>query len=139
MTRAPWFSRRLVGRLVHARDREHFINDLDDAFAARAERDGIVSARRWYRRQVLSSLPPLVGHRMRLAGEDLANSPNLDLRMDAIFLDARQAFRSFRHARGFTVVAVLSLALGIAACTTIFSALEVLVLRALQFPQVERL
>ena len=59
--------------------------------------------------------------------------------MDSLILDTRQAFRSFRHARGFSIVAVLSLSLGIAACTTIFSALQPVVLRALPFPEIERL
>ena len=44
--------------------------------------------------------------------------------MDSLILDTRQAFRSFRHARGFSIVAVLSLSLGIAACTTIFRPLS---------------
>ena len=129
----------LLRWLVHPRDREHFIADLDDAFAIRVERDGIAASRRWYRRQVLSSLAPLAGHRLRLLGEDIATFTKQDGRMDSLILDMRQAFRSFRHARGFTTVAVLSLALGIAACTTIFSALETVILRALPFPRVDRL
>jgi predicted permease len=131
--------RALLRWLVHPRDREHFIADLEDGFVAHVERDGIGSAKRWYRRQILSSLVPLAGHRLRLVGEDIANLSKQDGRMDALILDARQEFRSFRHARGFSIVAVLSLGLGIAACTTIFSALETVVLRALPFPQIERL
>ena len=139
MTRAPWFGRLLVRLLVHSRDRDHVVADLDDSFGARVERHGLASAKHWYRRQILSSLLPLAAHRLQLVGEDIASSPKQEIRMDAIALDVRQAFRSFRHARGFTAVAVLSLALGIAACTTIFSALEVVVLRALPFPELDRL
>lgn len=129
----------LLRWLVHPRDREHFIADLDDGFATRVERDGIALARRWHRRQVLSSIAPLAGHRLQLLREDIVTFTKQDGRMDSLILDVRQAFRSFRHARGFTAVAVLSLALGIAACTTIFSALETVILRALPFPQIDRL
>jgi putative ABC transport system permease protein len=131
--------RALVRLLVHPRDREHVIGDLDDGFAARVERDGLPSAKRWYRRQIISSLTPLVGHRLALLAEDLATLSKQDGRMDALLLDTRQAFRSFRHARGFTIISVLSLAIGIAACTTIFTALQALVLRALPFSDVDRL
>ncbi|AHG93846.1 permease (plasmid) [Gemmatirosa kalamazoonensis] len=53
--------------------------------------------------------------------------------------DVRLAVRALARSRGFTVVAALSLALGIAACTLIFSALDTLILRALPFEALDRL
>ena len=48
------------------------------------------------------------------------------------------AIRQMRAARGFTVVAVLTLAVGIGATTAIFSAMNAVVLRPLPIPQPER-
>ena len=59
--------------------------------------------------------------------------------MDTLSQDIRYAVRTLSRSRGFAVIAVLSLALGIAACTTIFSAMDTLILRALPFPGIERL
>lgn len=51
--------------------------------------------------------------------------------MGALFLDLRVALRRLRHIVGFTAAAVITLALGIGANTTIFTAINALVFRAL--------
>jgi putative ABC transport system permease protein len=53
--------------------------------------------------------------------------------------DLRTAFRSLRHSRGFTVVALTILALGIGSATAIFSVVDAVVLRGLPFDQYDRL
>lgn len=53
--------------------------------------------------------------------------------------DFRHAFRQLRKAKGFTVSAVLTVALGIAACTAIFAVLNTVVLRPLPYAEPERL
>lgn len=53
--------------------------------------------------------------------------------------DVRFAFRSFARTPGFTIAAVLVLALGIGATTAIFSAVRAVVLRPLPFAEPERL
>lgn len=54
-------------------------------------------------------------------------------------LDLRYAVRSLRRAKGFTVVSMLVLGIGIAAATTIFSGVHAVLLAPLPFAEPERL
>jgi putative ABC transport system permease protein len=55
--------------------------------------------------------------------------------MDIILQDMRYGFRAMRRSKGLIAIAVLSLAVGISANTTIFSAVEVFMLRPLPYPE----
>jgi len=59
--------------------------------------------------------------------------------METLIKDIRFGVRSLLKRRGFTSIAVLTLALGIGACTAIFSVVDGVLLRPLPYPEAERI
>src|ERR1044071_1802097 len=59
--------------------------------------------------------------------------------METLIKDIRFGVRSLLARPGFTVLAIFTLALGIGACTAIFSVVDGVLLRPLPYPDAERI
>ncbi|HEY7191228.1 MAG TPA: ABC transporter permease, partial [Vicinamibacterales bacterium] len=102
-----------------------------DERAAQLQRDGLSAdeARRVARMQFGN----LLVQAERTRDMDIA------LWLDALVRNLQQAARGLARTPGFTVSVVLTLALGIGANTAVFSAIDAILLRALPYPQSDRL
>ena len=70
--------------------------------------------------------------------EDLRAARGVHL-IDAFFQDVRHGMRQLRRHPGFAAAALLTIALGIGATTTVFTVVYNVILRPLPYPQPERL
>jgi predicted permease len=80
---------------------------------------------------------------VRFGGMDLVKDQHREARglmkLDILFQDFKYTVRSLCRDRGFTIIAVLLLALGIGANIAVFSVVNNLLLRPLPFPSADRL
>jgi len=80
---------------------------------------------------------------VRFGGMDLVKDQHREARgimkLDILLQDFRYTIRSLSRDRGFTLIAILLLALGIGANIAVFSVVNNLLLRPLPFPDAERL
>jgi putative ABC transport system permease protein len=64
---------------------------------------------------------------------------NISRAIGAFAQDAKYGIRSFAKTRGFTALAVLTLALGIGSSTAVFSLIDAILIRPLPYPQPEKI
>jgi predicted permease len=130
--------RRALSRLFSFFRKPHLDADLEVEIAAHLEMAIEENLRR--------GLSPLEARRqalVRFGGMDLAKDQHREARgimnIDILLNDLKYTFRTLRNDRGFTLVAVLILALGIGANIAVFSVVNTLLLRPLPFPDAQQL
>jgi putative ABC transport system permease protein len=141
----PPRAERLLGALLPTVCRDEALDELQELYQWHLERSSASAASSWYWRQLpgfvlrihwstlvagpLGPPPPRVQPTHRLRRE----------KMRTFATDVRYAVRAMLRTPAFTAIAVLTLALGIGANTTIFSVVRSVLLRPLPFPEPERI
>jgi len=130
--------RRALSRLGSFFRKPHLDAELEAEIAAHLEMAIEENLRR--------GLSPLEARRqalVRFGGMDLVKDQHREARgimtLDVLLLDLKYTIRSLSHDRGFTLVAILILALGIGANIAVFSVVNTLLLRPLPFPNAQEL
>jgi putative ABC transport system permease protein len=123
---ANLFSRSKVERDIDNELRSHLEMRIEDNIAAgMSPEEG--------RRDALLRFGNPVSMKERTAGADIA------LGIDSIWADIRSAFRQLRRSPVLAWTSILVLALGIGACTAIFSAVKPILLDPLPYPNARRI
>ena len=136
MRRVFWLplTRRRLSETIDAELRFHLEERVEELVASGMSRDAAVAEAR-------RRLGDLEAHRraMRAIDEEMLTMQRRTDRMDQLAREGKHALRSLLRAPAFTVMTVVTLALGIGAATAIFSILDAVVLRPLPYPRGDRL
>jgi predicted permease len=132
-TRPPRLPRLLVRVCLRGEMREVVLGDLDEEFAVATMSSATRGrARRRYWRQALASI---VSRPWRDETRDRSDShaerPGLERALQGLALDVRHAVRVLARSPAFTLVAVLSLAIGISANTAMYNVVRALLIDSL--------
>ena len=134
-----------LGRLVVRRcvppgiEGRSIVGDLHEEFFAILEKQSLGKARAWYWRQALDiavrmTLPRVATHLVRSV-----TSWTPGRRLAALLDDARYGARIVTRAPGVSLVAIASIALGVAATSSLFSVVDAVLLRSLPYTEPQRL
>lgn len=133
MTPPPRLARRLLGWLWPPDSRAAVLAELDEEYVRFVVPAKGRGAAGWYWRQVLASIPAAGAMWIR---QSALNTERLW--MD-LLLDVRYGLRLSRRNIGFSLIVVLTLALGIGLNTAVFSVINAVIVRPLSYPNPERL
>jgi putative ABC transport system permease protein len=131
----PALARRILRASLPQIDRDDVLANLDQLYEERRTRRGAGHANRWYWRQALTFAVRL--RWPRLATSNSTRRPRADI--SAVLYDFRVAARGLVRAPTYTVVAGLTIALGIGATTSIFSIVNGVILKPLPYPNAQEI
>jgi putative ABC transport system permease protein len=139
---SPGLARWLLATLLRGEDGEFVVGDLEELFRLEMlPRMGVRRARRWYWRQAMGSVVSL--RVVRPMGAARGLGPGMHgtggTGMESFWNDVRYGFRALVRMPGFTLSAVLTLALGMGMNSAIFTLVNTVLLRPLPYPEPERI
>jgi putative ABC transport system permease protein len=145
----PRLAERLLRWTLPVEDMAPVAGDLAELFQIRLRKVGRMRATLWYWRHVVGFAIRRVAGGIRGGKPQTPIHPVAGLQRDgrsyeerfvnSTLQDLRYAVRSLRRAPGFTLVVLVTLGLGIAASTSIFSVVDGILLRPLPYPDPGRL
>ena len=144
MPGVPGWVRWTMERTLSPEDVSAATSELQELYAVRAERDGERVARRWFRGQARQYGVRLLAQRLR--GRDPSGTADAGRRdgrggdgWRGLLRGAALSVRSLARVPVFTATIVGTVGIGIGGCTAIFAIADVLFIRALPYPDADRL
>ena len=134
--RVGWFWRTLVRLFAPSEERPDILADLEEEAGEVSSRQDLTAARRIVRWQIAHSIVPWIRRRARRGARHAQRIGSMWYR--GLWSDVHQAARRLRQSRGFTTLAVVSLAIGIGAVSTVFSLAHALWLKPLPWFEPDR-
>ena len=132
----PRLARWLLEHVLDTAAAEAIGGDLAEEFHRRVTAgDPAVRAQTWYWRQVIVA----AGWRWRGMRRGDPHAGGRRTMLEALFTDLRQTARALRRAPGFSLGAIVPVALAVALATSVFAVVHAVLLRPLPYPRSDRL
>jgi putative ABC transport system permease protein len=134
----PRLARWLLGRAASPADRPFLLGDAEEEMQDVARRRGDGAARRWYWRQAIASIVPLLRRRLSAGGHPTLPDRPSDPMWREYAQDLRYAARLARRSPLMTTAVIATMALGIGSITAVFGVVQGVLLQPLPFAASER-